>query len=97
MSKVCVPVILGFCWIRICYVFSNCNVEITITKVTIYFQIDKINHKKTIINIKFSHILAFYFAFMRKKTIFAYKIYPYNKENENIQIHYEANKDSSLG
>lgn len=76
MSKVCVPVILGFCWIRICYVFSNCNVEITITKVTIYFQIDKINQKKTIINIKFSHILAFYFAFIRKKTIFAYKIYP---------------------
>ena len=76
MSKVCVPVILGFCWIRICYVFSNCNVEITIAKVTIYFQIDKIN---------------------QKKTIFAYKIHPYNKENENIQIHYEANKDSSLG
>ena len=75
MSKVRVPVILGFCWIRICYVFSNCNVEITITKVTIYFQIDKINQKKTIINIKFSHILAFYFAFIRKKTIFAYKIY----------------------
>ena len=46
MSKVCVPVILGFCWIRICYVFSNCNVEITIAKVTIYFQIDKIYEKK---------------------------------------------------
>ncbi len=59
----------------------NCNVEIAIAKVTIYFGKNKIIRKKTIINIKISHILANYFVFCRKKMYLCIQIAS-NKEKQ---------------